>query len=117
MKSYFLPLAAAALIAAYSCNTQPKTNADTNAKSDSVQLVDQDAFSDTLNGKMVSIFYLRNGSLEASITNYGGRVVNLLVPDKEGKAVDVAIGSGNFKDMYNAKDFFGAIIGRYGNRI
>lgn len=122
MKNYFLSLAAVAtLLGAFSCNTQSNPNTEEKVQdeggSSSVKLADQNAFNDTLNGKQVSIFYLRNGGLEAAITNYGGRVVNLLVPDKDGKAVDVAIGSGNFKDMYAAKDFFGAIIGRYGNRI
>ncbi len=124
MKKYFFFFATIISLAAYSCKTQPKTNADPdapnepdNADNGEVTLVDNNAFSDTLNGKMVSIFYLRNKGIEASVTNYGGRLVNLFVPDKDGKMVDVVIGSGNYKDMYTSKDYFGAIIGRYGNRI
>src|SRR5690606_786729 len=63
------------------------------------------------------IFYLRNQDIEASVTNYGGRIVNLFVPDQNNNMTDVIIGPGNYKDMYETKDFFGAIIGRFGNRI
>ncbi len=120
MKKYFLLFSTVAAAAVFSCNTQPKNNTDEAAQTvdtSAVKLVDQDAFSDTLNGKMVSIFYLRNDGIEASVTNYGGRVVNLLVPDANGKMVDVSIGSANFKDLYNTNNNFGATIGRYGNRI
>ena len=121
MKKYFILFAATASVAVFSCNSEPKNEqgagAETTADSSKVKLVDNDAFNDTLNGKMVSIFYLRNNGIEASVTNYGGRLVNLLVPDKDNKMVDVVIGPGNYKDMYETKDFFGATIGRYGNRI
>nr|WP_262915273.1 aldose epimerase family protein [Niabella ginsengisoli] len=65
---------------------------------------------------MVSVFYLRNNGLEAAITNYGGRLVNLLVPDKNNKIVDVLRGSEDLKGMRSGTNF-GALIGRYGNRI
>lgn len=121
MKKYFLLFAATVSVAAFSCNSQPKNEpGDTQtpaADSSDLKLADNEAFSDTLNGKMVSIFYLRNNGIDASVTNYGGRVVNLVVPDKDGHPVDVVIGPGNYKDMYETKDYFGAIIGRYGNRI
>lgn len=121
MKKYFFLLTTVAAATVFSCNTQPKSNADEASQStedsSSVKLADQDVFSDTLNGKLVSIFYLRNNGIEASVTNYGGRLVNLFVPDANGKMVDVAAGPGNFKDMFESKDYFGATIGRYGNRI
>jgi len=121
MKKYFFLFATVAAAAVFSCNTQPKNNADGAAQSSedsgSVKLVDQDAFSDTLNGKMVSIFYLRNNGIEASVTNYGGRLVNLIVPDANGKMTDVCMSTSNFKDLYSTDNNFGATIGRYGNRI
>src|SRR5690606_19783997 len=116
MKKYFFLCAATASLAVFACNSQPKQSeqgtGETQADSSSVKLADQDAFSDTLNGKMVSIFYLRNQDIEASVTNYGGRIVNLFVPDQNNNMTDVIIGPGNYKDMYETKDFFGAIIGR-----
>ena len=118
MKKYFLLLATIATTTVMSCNTQPKNETTpSNEDSSLVKLSDQDAFSDTLNGKMVSIFYLRNKGIEGSVTNYGARLVNLFVADKDGKMVDVVAGPGNYKDMYESKDYFGATIGRYGNRI
>lgn len=121
MKKYFILFAATASVAVFSCNSEPKNEPgegrEATTDSSKVKLADNDAFNDTLNGKMVSIFYLRNNGIEASITNYGGRVVNLFVPDKDNNMVDVVIGPGNYKDMYETKDYFGATIGRYGNRI
>ena len=56
--------------------------------------------------------------MEASFTNYGGRLVSLLVPDSSGKMVDVVVGFSSAKDYINSTEpYFGATIGRYGNRI
>ncbi|MFT4094079.1 MAG: aldose epimerase family protein [Niabella sp.] len=123
MKKYTFLFALALSILIVSCKNQTKTDDEkaaetSSAKADTaIQLADNDSFEDTLNGKEVSIFYLRNGGLQAAVTNYGGRLVNLLVPDANGKTVDVVMGPGTFKDMYESKDYFGATIGRYGNRI
>ena len=72
----------------------------------------------TVDGKPVELFTLRNDKgAQASITNYGGIVVTLHVPDRSGKLVDVVMGYDNV-DGYVAKTpYFGALIGRYGNRI
>ena len=100
-----------------SCKSESKKNDDKNTTgsedSTASRLVADDAFSDTLNGKQVSIFYLRNEGIEAAVTNFGGRLVNLIVPDSSGKMVDVVIGPGNYKDMLETKDYFGATIGRW----
>jgi aldose 1-epimerase len=74
-------------------------------------------FEDTMNGKKVHLFYLKNKNIKVSITNYGGRVVNLIVPDSSGEMKDVAVGYDNFSDFSGSQNFFGATIGRYGNRI
>ena len=72
----------------------------------------------TVDGQEVQLFTLRNDKgAEATITNYGGIVVTLLMPDRTGKMVDVVLGYDNV-DGYVAKTpYFGALIGRYGNRI
>ena len=66
------------------------------------------------------LYTIHNASgMEASITNYGGRIVSLLVPDREGRVRDVVLGFDDLKDYYperNETDF-GASIGRYANRI
>ena len=51
------------------------------------------------------------------VTNFGGRVVSLFVPDKNGKLEDVVLGYDSLKEYLNENPYFGALIGRYGNRI
>ncbi len=70
-------------------------------------------------GGSVQIYTLTNkNGVEARITNYGGRLVSLKVPDRAGSLADVVLGF-DAVDGYiaNAGPFFGALIGRYGNRI
>lgn len=76
-------------------------------------------FETVIDGKKTSLYTLKNkNGMEAAITNYGGKVVALLVPDREGKVVDVVLGFSSIKDYLNASGlYYGALIGRYGNRI
>jgi aldose 1-epimerase len=73
-------------------------------------------------GTSVDLYTLADGPIEARITNYGGIIVSLKVPDKKGTADDVVLGFDSLDGYYannNQKGgaFFGAIIGRYANRI
>jgi aldose 1-epimerase len=73
-------------------------------------------------GTSVEIYTLRDGAFEARIMTYGGVVVSLKTPDRNGKTADVVLGfddlEGYVANFNGAADaFFGAIIGRYGNRI
>jgi aldose 1-epimerase len=75
-------------------------------------------FGKTLDGQPVDLYVLRNKSgAEASITNYGGAVVSLMVPDRNGKLADVVLGYDNADGYANGTSYFGALVGRYGNRI
>jgi len=69
-------------------------------------------------GQAIDLYTLANrNGMKVTITNYGGRVVSLLVPDRAGKVADVVLG---FDDLsgYLAQDpYFGALVGRYANRI
>ena len=58
----------------------------------------------------------KNGA-EACITNYGGRLVSVMVPDKNGKMTDVVLGYDNIGQYVQSDGNYGALIGRYGNRI
>ena len=72
----------------------------------------------TPDGKAVDIFTLRNSKgAEARIITYGGIVVSLKVPDKNGVLGDVVLGCNSLEDYEKATTYFGALIGRYGNRI
>ncbi len=69
-------------------------------------------------GTPVYLFTLRNASgAEARICNYGGLVLSLKVPDRDGKLGDVVLGYDSLADYIKDSPYFGALIGRYGNRI
>lgn len=77
------------------------------------------AFEKTIEGKRTGLFILKNNNgMEASITNYGARVVSLIVPGKNRNRADVVAGFPGIDGYLKAKEiYFGATIGRYGNRI
>ena len=77
------------------------------------------AFEKTIDGKQTHLFVLKNkNGMEAAITNYGGRLVALLVPDSTGKMIDVSVGMSSVDDYVKSTErYYGATIGRYGNRI
>ena len=81
--------------------------------------LDKANFETTVDGKLVHLYVLTNSrGMEACITNYGGRVVSLMVPDKDGNFRDVVLGYDSIADYVNHPEGnFGALIGRYGNRI
>lgn len=80
--------------------------------------LDPEKFITIVDGKNVALYTLVNkNGIEACITNYGGRVVSLMVPDKEGNFKDVVLGHDSIADYINIDGNFGALIGRYGNRI
>ena len=66
----------------------------------------------------VDLFSLKNkNGMEVKITNYGGIITSIIVPDKNGKMADVVLGFDRLDQYLEPHPFFGAIIGRYGNRI
>ena len=72
----------------------------------------------TVDGKQVFEFTLTNkNGVEVKILNYGGLVTQLLVPDKQGNFDDVVLGYDSLQDYIKDTPYFGAIVGRYGNRI
>mgnify|MGYP003874249685 CR=1 FL=1 len=75
-------------------------------------------FGKTADGKPVEIYTLRNAKgAEARILTYGGTVQSLSMPDKDGKFADIVLGFDNLSDYMEKSPYFGALIGRYGNRI
>ncbi len=75
-------------------------------------------FGTTADGAEVSLYTLKNrAGMEATITNYGGIVVSLRVPDRMGKFDDVVLGYESLTGYLKETPYFGALIGRYGNRI
>ena len=82
------------------------------------QTMDKKLFGKLADGSEVYIYTLANKSgMEAKIINYGAAVVSLTAPDKNGKLADVVLGYDSLDGYVNDKSYFGAIVGRYGNRI
>lgn len=100
--------AAIALLIAGCTNTSPVTRSGLSPQN----------FDTIIDGKPVALYTLVNhNGLEACITNYGGRVVSLMVPGADSLMHDVLLGHDNIRDYIDIDGNFGALIGRYGNRI
>jgi aldose 1-epimerase len=69
-------------------------------------------------GEPIDLFTLRNArGVEASITNYGGRLVELKVPDRAGHSEDIVLGFDSLDGYLGPNPYFGALVGRFANRI
>ena len=108
MKNRFYFLLICSLFLNQSCNMKTE-----------IKLLNKNDFFKNINGKETTIYVLKNGNgLISEITNYGARVVSLWVPDNNGNFDDIVLGFDNIDDYINTKEkYFGATIGRYGNRI
>lgn len=75
-------------------------------------------FQTVIEGDSTDLYVLKNAAgMEVCITNFGGRIVSVMVPDKNGKMQDVVLGFDSIADYINVPSDFGATIGRYANRI
>lgn len=102
-----------------SCNT---INNNAGSLIDSAKQVDtlsKIAFQTVIDGKKTDLYILKNSNnIQATFTNYGGRLVGLIVPDREGKPTDVVVGFSSLNQYKESTEpYFGATIGRFGNRI
>ena len=111
MKKIFCMLAAAAMLA--SCGGQKSEQAS------ELELMKRENFQTTVDGKKVDLYTLTNGTITMQVTNFGARVVSLWTPDREGKMADIVVGYENIDRYVNntGERFFGAPVGRVGNRI
>lgn len=126
LKNLLLIATAFAFALLASCNSSSSgsvANSDstmnsTNSKTVSL-IPDKKNFETTIDGKSTDLYVLKNhNGMEAAITNYGGRLVSLVVPDENGKMTDVVVGFKSVQDYQKSTEpYFGATIGRYGNRI
>ncbi|TAJ14759.1 galactose mutarotase [Marinilabiliaceae bacterium JC017] len=94
-------------------------NLSCNREKAPYQLIPESNFDTIIDGKQVKLFTLVNDhNLVAQITNLGGRVVSLWVPDRNGTFSDIVLGFDSPEAYLQANEkYFGATIGRYGNRI
>jgi aldose 1-epimerase len=119
MKKLIVLLTLGISITFFACTNGTSNIKKNNKDSAIMSLPNAAAFDTVLVGKTVSLFYIKNkNGLSAAITNYGARVVGLLAPDNAGTFKDIVIGFNNINDYINAGErYFGAVVGRYGNRI
>jgi aldose 1-epimerase len=114
LKGMMLSIGAAALMISACTGGQ-------QAAQTTVSGLDPAKFDTTIQEKPVKLYVLKNESgMEVCITNYGGRIVSLVVPDKDGKPTDVVLGFDNiaqYADTLNSPSDYGSSVGRYANRI
>ncbi|HEY8782328.1 MAG TPA: aldose epimerase family protein [Mucilaginibacter sp.] len=126
MKSIFKSVSAiflpACILSLAACNQPTKNTSASSTMTDSPLPATTPAssgFEKTIDGKQTHLYILKNqNGVIAAITNYGAHLISLSLPDKTGKPTDVVIG---FDDIAGYKKslsaYYGATIGRYGNRI
>ena len=112
MKNFKILLVMALITAAWIGRPQFAFSAEQKAG------IQKEAFGKLADGKAVDLYTLTNSKgLEARIMTYGGIVVSLKTPDQKGKLGDIVLGYDNLAGYVKDNPYFGALIGRYGNRI
>lgn len=121
--NHFWNLALSATLLVAACKENPKnpgseeSRKETNSPVLATSLKEEN-FNTTIDGKPVKLYWIQNAKLKMAMTNYGGRIVSLFVPDKNGHLIDISIGrSAILEYVESAEAYFGATIGRVGNRI
>lgn len=107
MKPFFTALLASAVLVAGGCQEQPTRSGLRRAD-----------FQTVVGSQTTDLYTLANANgMEVCITPFGGRIVSVMVPDRDGSFRDVVLGFDNIEDYRNIPSDFGASIGRYANRI
>lgn len=98
-----------------SCSSKKEKESETG---DQKPGIEKETYGQLPDGQTADLFTLRNAAgMTAKITNYGGILVALTAPDKDGKFEDVTLGLDSLSSYVKNNPFFGALVGRYGNRI
>ena len=85
----------------------------------SLSCLDTDKFDKLVDGKRTQLVILRNkNGAEVTITNFGAKIVSIMVPDRKGVPTDVVTGHNSIDEYLTSEEpYFGAVCGRFGNRI
>jgi aldose 1-epimerase len=112
MKKILCTLAAATLLVGCGGNAQ-------KAEQLALNLMKAEDFTATIDGKQVGLYTLTNGTITMQVTNFGGRVVSLWTPDRDGNMEDIVLGYDKLDRYVNntGERFLGAPVGRVANRI
>jgi aldose 1-epimerase len=83
-----------------------------------MKIIDQNNFKGTFKGKEVSLFTLKNSKgMIVQLTNFGAKIVSIIIPGSDGKNIDIMQGYETLDEWIKGMPYFGAICGRYANRI
>ena len=83
-----------------------------------MEIINEDGFKGSHKGKPTALYTLKNSNgMVVQITNFGGKIVSLYAPDRKGNLTDIVLGYDNIDDYIKGNPYFGAICGRYANRI
>jgi aldose 1-epimerase len=83
-----------------------------------MKIINEDAFKGTYKGKPTALYTLKNkNGMVAQITNFGAKIVSIYVPDGNGSFADIVLGYESIEGYIKGNPYFGAICGRYANRI
>jgi aldose 1-epimerase len=116
-------IAMTTIVAASLLGCSKRSGEDASASSDSStaetrSTMSREPFGTLPDGTAVELFTLTNPSgMEVKVTNYGGIITTLKVPDRDGKLDDITLGYDSIDGYLKGSPYFGAIVGRYGNRI
>jgi aldose 1-epimerase len=81
-------------------------------------MIKKEAFGNTLDGKPVELYTLTNThGIEIRVMTYGGIIISVKTPDKAGQLADITLGFDSLAGYLDKSPYFGALVGRYGNRI
>jgi len=104
------------LVLLVSC--QQKTKKTSDVLPDIAGLVEKEDFQGTYNEKQTDLLTIRNANgIVMQVTNYGAKIVTLFVPDRDGNMADIVFGYESIQEYLDGNRSFGAIVGRYANRI
>ncbi len=98
--------------------TSKKTESNQTTDSLTVNKIKKTVFGTLPDGRVADQYTLKNANgMEVKISNYGGVITHWTAPDKDGKFEDIVLGFDSLSGYLTPPPYFGAIIGRYGNRI
>ena len=116
MKQFTKSLLGIAIIATALCSCGGQKQQEAPALTESG--LNPEKFVKNIDGKNTALYTLTNkNGVEVCVTNFGGRIASIMVPDKNGVKQDIVLGFDNIDDYQNISSDFGACIGRYANRI
>ena len=114
----FFPLLPFVLFIMLSCSPQSQENSQASGvNGQPTKKISVEPYGKLQDGTEISMYTLANGKASMTLIDYGGIILSLEVPDKDGNLVDVVLGFDSLRAYEQSNPFFGALVGRYGNRI